>query len=279
MNKAYPGYSVSELCQALGVSVSTYYYQPVEPDLDEERMVVELKTGFKTSHETYGKRRLTHYLQNKGYAVGISKVRSLMKKHGLQAIVPKKKHYYPDAGVECKYAPNRLARQFEQTAFGTHFVGDITYIRSHEGWCYLACVLDLSSREIVGYATSRTANTELAKTALNNALKQTSMDSRKLLFHSDQGCQYSSEAFRLHLQTLGITQSMSRRGNCWDNAVMERFFRNLKTEYLNQVSILSVASANQLIERYIRFYNFDRLNSAVGYLTPNQKGNVLRKAA
>lgn len=279
MNKAYREYSVSELCAALNVSESTYYYKPVEPSVEEERMVVEMKTIFEGSHQTYGKRRLTHALQNTGHIVGVAKVCSLMKQHNLHAVTPKKKYYYPNSGVECQYAPNRLARQFKQDTVGTHFVGDITYIRSHEGWCYLACILDLGSCEIVGYATSRTPDTDLTKTALNNAIQYTNIDPQRLLFHSDQGCQYSSEAFREHLKILGITQSMSRRGNCWDNAVMERFFRNLKTEYLNRVRIMNFKSAQQLIEQYIRFYNFERLNSAIGYLTPNQKGNILRKAA
>jgi len=279
MNKAYRDYGVSELCRVLGVGASTYYYQPVARSLEEERMVVDMKAVFEKSHHTYGKRRLRHALQSKGYSVGIAKVRSLTKRHGLTAVVPKKRHHYSDVGDECKYASNILARQFTPETVGTHFVGDITYIRSHEGWCYLACVLDLGSREIVGYATSRTPDTALAKAALDNAIKARSIDCRQLLFHSDQGCQYSSKAFRHYLATLSITQSMSRRGNCWDNAVIERFFRTLKTEYLNRVRIVNFLSAQQLIEKYIRFYNVSRFHSAIGYLTPNQKGNSLRNAA
>ena len=279
MNKAYKDYSVSELCKALNVSVSTYYYQPIEPDIEEERMVVAMKTVFDDSEQTYGKRRIRQELENQGYKVGIAKVRTLMKKHGLKAVVPKKKHDYPDAGNDSQYAPNLLARQFSPETVGTHLVGDITYIRSDEGWCYLACVLDLGSREMVGYATSRTPDTALAKEALDNALKHIPINAQQILFHSDQGCQYSSKAFRDYLKTRGIRQSMSRRGNCWDNAVMERFFRNLKTEGLNRVRIINFCSAQQLIEQYIRFYNFKRLNSAIDYFTPNQKGNILRKAA
>lgn len=242
-------------------------------------MVVDMKIAFEASHQTYGKRRLKQELRDQGYTVGITKVCSLMKKCGLTAIAPKKKHYYPDAGLECKYAPNILARQFTPDTIDTHFVGDITYVRTYEGWCYLACVLDLGSREIVGYATSRSPDTALTKAALDNAIKHNTIDCRQLLFHSDQGCQYSSEAFREHLNTLGIKQSMSRRGNCWDNSVMERFFRNLKTEHLNRVRIMNFLSARELIEQYIRFYNFKRLNSAIDYLTPHEKGNILRNAA
>ena len=105
------------------------------------------------------------------------------------------------------------------------------------------------------------------------------INAQQIVFHSDQGCQYSSTAFREHLKILDIKQSMSRRGNCWDNAVMERFFRKLKTERLNWVRIINFHSAQQLLEQYIRFYNFRRLNSAMDYLTPHQKGNTLRKAA
>ena len=179
MNKAHKDYGVSELCQVLGVSASTYYYQPVAPSLEEERMIVEMKAVFEESHHTYGKRRLQHALQSKGYRVGIAKVRSLIKQHGLTAVVPRKRHNYFDVGDECKYASNILARQFTPETAGTHFVGDITYIRSHEEWCYLACVLDLGSREIVGYATSRTPDTALAKAALNNAIKARSIDCRQ----------------------------------------------------------------------------------------------------
>ena len=279
MNKAHKDYTVSELCRVLEVSASTYYYKPVESHIHEERMILAMKTAFEDSNQTYGKRRLRQELQNQGYTVGITKVKTLMKKQGLKAVAPKKRHYYPDAGDDCKYAPNLLARQFNPEAVGTHLVGDITYIRTYEGWCYLACVLDLGSREVVGYATSRTPDTVLTKAALNHAMQHMPTNGKKIMFHSDQGCQYSSEAFRKHLATLGIKQSMSRRGNCWDNAVMERFFRNLKTEHLNRVSIINFPSAQDLIEQYMRFYNFTRLNSAIDYLTPNQKGKVLRGVA
>ena len=141
MNKAYKDYSISELCKALDVSASTYYYPPIKSDIEEERVVVALKTAFEDSDQTYGKRRLRQALHKQGHTVGITKVRTLMKKHGLKAVIPKKKHYYPDAGNDCKYAPNLLARQFNPVTVGIHLVGDITYIRSYEGWYYLALSL------------------------------------------------------------------------------------------------------------------------------------------
>jgi len=121
----------------------------------------------------------------------------------------------------------------EATTAKSALVGDITYIRTWQGWSYLACVMDLSSKEVVGYALSQSPNAQLAVEALNNAIKRKQPNTQGLLFHSDQGIQYSASLFRNRLSSLHITQSMSRRGNCWDNAVMERFFRSLKTERLN----------------------------------------------
>ena len=243
------------------------------------QLEIDLCQKFKDSKGTYGKRRLCEALRQQGYQIGRAKTRSLMKKHGLIAVVPKKKHYYPNAGDECMYAPNLLKRQFKPDSVGTHWCGDITYIKTHAGWCYLACIIDLGSKEIVGYATSKSPDSQLTIAALNNAIQNTNADTTQLMFHSDQGCQYSSKAFRKKLKSLKIMQSMSRRGNCWDNAIMERFFRNLKTEYLNRVTIINFDSANKLIDEYIRFYNFRRLNSAIGYLTPYQKGKLMRKVA
>ena len=202
-----------------------------------------------------------------------------MKAHGLIAIKPKKKHYYVDSGVQHKYASNTLKRQFKPDTHNTHWVGDITYIRSYEGWSYLACVLDLATNEIVGQAISKYPNSELAIEALNLAIKLKKPDTSKLMFHSDQGVQYSSNLFRDKLNQLSIKQSMSRRGNCWDNAVMERFFRNLKTERLNHLSFTNHKSVINNVNHYINFYNYKRIHSAIDYLTPHEKFNEMKKAA
>jgi len=140
-------------------------------------------------------------------------------------------------------------------------------------------VLDLGSKEIVGWALSQSPNAQLAKDALTHAIKMQNPDTSQLMFHSDQGVQYSAHLFVNCLKKMKITQSMSRRGNCWDNAVMERFFRSLKTERLNQLSFINHQSAVKVIQSYIRFYNYKRLHSAIDYLTPNQKFQEMRKAA
>ena len=231
------------------------------------------------SGQTYGKRRIHKDLKAMGYCIGIRKTKRLMKVAGIIVIVPRKRHYYPDAGHGHKYAPNLLNREFKPKQANTHWVGDITYIRTYQGWSYLACVMDLKTKEIVGYATSKTPNAALAQKALIGAIKRQQIDATKLMFHSDQGVQYSAKAFRECLELHGITQSMSRRGNCWDNAVMERFFRSLKTERLNRLSFVNHASAVNEIEKYIYFYNYKRRHSAIGYLTPHQKACDLKNVA
>jgi len=242
-------------------------------------MIIKIKSIANETNNSYGKRRMNVELLNNGLDIGLHQTASLMKKAGVVAIRPMKRHYYPNNGLEDKYFPNLLNREFRPGTLNTHWVGDITYIKTHQGWSYLACVLDLGSKEIVGYALSQTPNAQLAKEALTHAIKMQKPDTSQLMFHSDQGVQYSAHLFVNYLKKLKITQSMSRRGNCWDNAVMERFFRNLKTERLNPLSFINHRSAVKVILSYIRFYNYKRLNSAVDYLTPNQKSQKMKKAA
>jgi len=281
MKKANPEYSVQELCMLFETSVSTYYYQTSKKPVckDTVRLIATIKEIAKETGDTYGKRRMQPALEKQGFSLGIYKTATLMKKANVIAVTPKKKHYYPDAGKTHKKAPNLLNRQFEPGTVNTHWVGDITYIRTYHGWSYLACVLDLGTKEIVGWAMSQQPNAALTKEALHNAIKKHHPDTTRLLFHSDQGVQYSADLFVEYLESYGITQSMSRRGNCWDNAVMERFFRSLKTERLNHLSFINHLSAYCTVESYIRFYNYKRLHSAIGYTTPVQKSIDLKKAA
>ncbi len=277
MKKAQLGYTTTELCRLFEVSSSRYYYHPRPPNSDD--IASSIQSIAEVTGNTYGKRRMQVELNALDHNIGLYKTATLMKKLNIKAIRPKKKHYYPDSGVEHKYAPNLLKRQFSPDTYNTHWVGDITYIRHHHGWSYLACVLDLSTKEIVGYALSTKPNAELTKTALNNAIKRQAPNTHKLMFHSDQGVQYSAISFRERLAQLDITPSMSRRGNCWDNAVMERFFRSLKTERLNHLSFLNHQSVICEVEQYIQFYNYKRRHSVLDYMTPHQKYNELKNAA
>jgi transposase InsO family protein len=281
VKKANPDYTLTELCSLFQLKESTYYYQQSPSAMDNQtvQLLVNIKAIFAESDDTYGKRRIQKVLQGMGFSIGRYRVSSLMKHAGLKAKTPKKKHYYGDSGKVHKIAPNLLKRQFEQSTPNTHWVGDITYIRTHQGWSYLAAVLDLSSKQIVGYALSKKPNAQLAKDALTDALKKQSPNMPGLLFHSDQGVQYSAKKFIKQLEKLKITQSMSRRGNCWDNSVMERFFRSLKSEQLNDLSFINHDAVVDVVERYIHFYNYKRLHSVIGYITPAEKMQILKKQA
>lgn len=190
-------YKIKELCENFGLNQSTYYDQINENPMPKEnkKIVTILKqTAIETKH-TYGKRRMQKELNNQGIKIGIHKTASMMKKAKIIAIKPKKKHYYPNGGISDIKIENVLNRQFNQPKANSHWVGDITYIRNHQGWSYLASVLDLGTKEIVGWALSKSPDAQLAKAALNNAIKRKKPNTSQLLFHSDQGTQYTANMF------------------------------------------------------------------------------------
>jgi len=276
---ANTAYTITELCKAFDVSTSGYYDQIAEKSVAEEKKKILsiLKQTAIESDNSYGKRRMKKQINNQGIKIGIHRTASLMKEAKIVAIKPRKRHYYPNGGICDKKVENVLNREFNQSKANTHWVTDITYIRNHQGWSYLAAVLDLGSKELVGWALSKTPDTELAKSALRNAIQRKNPDTKNLLLHSDQGTQYTSNMFDVYCKKFKLIRSMSRKGNCWDNAVMERFFRNLKTERLNQLRFLNHEAVVSEVNSYIYFYNYKRLNSAIDYMTPNQKFEELRK--
>ena len=280
MKKAEPALSIQKICRLFDVPISSYYKQQeqVIANPHKEFIISRIKHIHDDNLQCYGRRRMLKALQEEGIDIGIFKVTRLMKEAGVIAKTPKKPHYYP-SGNEMPNIPNLLKRQFNPENINTHWVGDITYIRNHQGWSYLATVLDLGTREIVGYALSQTPDAQLAKQALINAIAFVQPDTRQLMFHSDQGVQYSAKLFKDCLSLHGITQSMSRRGNCWDNAVQERFFRSLKSEYLNGLTFINHNSVVHAATYYIRYYNNKRLNSAIDYITPAQKRRILSNVA
>ena len=272
---------MTELCRLFNIKQSTYFYQrtPKIIDNNTEKLLVNIKAISAEVDNTYGKRRLSKALNKMGFSIGLYRTASLMKLAKIKAKIPKKKHYYGKSGKAHALAPNLLKRQFKQNTVNTHWVGDITYIRTYHGWSYLAAVLDLSSKQIVGYALSTQPNAELATDALTDAIHKQTPKTDALLFHSDQGVQYSAKAYVKTLEALEITQSMSRRGNCWDNSVMERFFRSLKSERLSDLSFINHDAVVSVVESYIHFYNYTRLHSAIGYITPAEKMQYLKKQA
>lgn len=228
---------------------------------------------------SYGKRRMRVELNEAGFKVGLYQTASLMKQANVVAIRPRKRHVYPNSGIEGNSAKNHLNREFECHELNTKYSGDITYVRTHQGWSYLACVMDLANREIVGWACSQTPNAELVRQALKHAIVKHQPNTKQLMFHSDQGCQYSSQLFVDYLSMHSIKQSMSRRGNCWDNSPIERFFRSLKTERLHHVTMINHEAAMHVIEQYILFYNYKRRHSANNYLSPAMKRKEMLKTA
>ncbi|SMN00150.1 Mobile element protein [uncultured Candidatus Thioglobus sp.] len=208
---------------------------------------------------------MQHKLNAAGHKIGVYRTATLMKKVSIKAIRPKKRHYYPNTGKPHKKADNLLNRDFNQQKSNTHWVGDITYIKTHQGWSYLASVLDLASKQVVGWSLSKHPDAKLAQDAISNAIARYKPNTGNLMFHSDQGTQYSSKVLIDYCNKIKITQSMSRKGNCWDNtpqggtkqsAVMERFFRSLKSEKLNHQSFTNHGEVVENVESYIYFYNY-----------------------
>ncbi|TOA43607.1 hypothetical protein CGK27_22770 [Vibrio parahaemolyticus] len=237
-----------------------------------------MKQVHRDTDATYGKRRMRSELQSMGFTIGIEKVRRWMKQLGLVAKRPKQ-HSYPAGGKASIIAPNKLNRQFNPDRLNQYWAGDITYIRTQQGWLYLAVIMDLCSRRIISWTFSDKPNSELTTRALRLAVqKRKGCDS--VIFHSDQGCQYTSESYQGSLKEFAIEASMSRAGNCLDNAVTERFFRSLKSERVNYRRYETRQQAMADIIDYIEpFYNQKRRHYKLGNISPVQyEVNLLKSA-
>lgn len=261
---------IAALCRLLGVSRSGYYAARrrarTPPKLCP--VTVRLQATFAASGRSYGSRRLCAGLQSQGITVGRHRVRTLMRISGLRPVWKRKFIHTTDSRHTLPVAENVLNRQFEPAAANAAWVSDITYIRTRSGWLYLAAVMDLFSRKIVGWAMAPSMPAELVCSALQMAIAQR-QPSAGLIVHSDRGSQYASESHRALLTRHGLRASMSRRANCWDNAVMERFFLNLKMERVWQRDYANHGEAARDITDYIvGFYNNVRLHSKLGYLPP-----------
>jgi putative transposase len=265
--KAYP---TNQVCAAMDVPRSSYYaWKARQQVVDAKRLVLrsEIRAIHRETDASYGSRRMAGEMRRRGFAVGRYQATALMKEANVVALMPQP-HKYPRGGEVSVVAPNLLDRAFDVAHPNTVWAGDITYLRTQRGWLYLAVVIDLFSRRVVGWAFSETPDTALTIRALRLALA-----ARRppfgLLFHSDQGCQYTSTAFQTFLAQSHIIQSMSRRGNCWDNAVVERFFRSLKTKRVRGTAHRSYAEAQAVVTDYIAvFYNQQRLHTAADDLPP-----------
>jgi transposase InsO family protein len=265
-------FSVQRMCELLGVTRSGYYaWQPDQVsrrELENRVLVEQIRVEHKISRQTYGSPRIWVRLLGRGIACGRHRIARLMRREGIR---PPKRHKRIPLTTQRQPgaipAPNRLNQDFSATAVNTKWVSDFTYIDTAQGWLYLAIILDLFSRKVVGWAMSEHMNTALVETALQMAL-QTRQPDPSLLHHSDQGSQYTSAAYQSNLTDWHIQPSMSRVGNCYDNAVAESFFGTLKAECVTH-QFATHAQARTTIFEYIEvWYNRQRLHSSLGYLSP-----------
>ncbi len=266
--KAVP---VNQVCRVLGVSRSGYYTarrrEHVVPAVCEAS--VHVKAAFAASRGAYGSRRLRTAVASRGLVIGLYRLRGLMRKHGLRSVWKRKFVHTTDSKHALPISPNVLNRQFNPTQPNRAWVADITYIRTRSGWVYLAVVMDLFARKVVGWAMAPDMQATLVCRALQLAIVQR-QPAPGLIVHSDRGSQYASAAHQALLSKHGLVGSMSRKGNCWDNAVMERFFLNLKMERVWQNDYANHAEAmNDIADYIVSFYNSQRLHSKLGNLPPN----------
>jgi putative transposase len=276
-------FNVTLLCRIFKVDKSSYYHwvkagcvvKKVDEKLNELIEII-----FVQSHQTYGTRRIKDKLiQRYGLIVSRKRIRNIM--HDLNLIVKMKRRFKvntTDSNHDLPIAPNVLNRDFYASLPDTKYVGDITYIPTNEGWLYLATVIDLYSRKIVGWSMDDNMRVALVNDALKMALTRRNPPSG-LIWHTDRGSQYASYEHKDLLQKHGIIQSMSRKGNCWDNAVAESFFHSLKTELVYHEIFETRAQANQKVFEYIEvFYNRQRMHSANKNLSPVEyEEKMLRK--
>jgi putative transposase len=263
---------VDVMCDVLAVSRSGFYAWRVRPtsprELEDARLVVDIKAAHKAGRRSYGSPRVFRALRKQGRRVGKKRVERLMRQEGIVGKKRKKYCITTDSRHADPIAPNVLQRRFEAPLPNAAWVTDVTYVWTHEGWLYLAAILDLCSRRVVGWATSANNDTQLALDALGRA-KASRMPLLGLVHHSDRGSVYASGNYRDALKALGAVASMSRKGDCWDNAVAESFFATIKGEMIDEQDFETRAEANAAIGDYIdAFYNVSRMHSTIGYVSP-----------
>ena len=261
------------LCEALGVSRSGFHAWLTRPpsarSRSDEALVAKVRASFIASDRTYGARRVWHDLLAEGISCGLHRIERLMKSQALRAR-PRRRRLPSDTGqrISDAVSPNVLDRQFHAPAPNRKWIADFTYVWTTEGWLYVAAVVDLFSRRVVGWSMSATMTAQLVTDALMMAIWRRGKPDA-LLHHSDQGSQYTSEHFQRLMADNGVTCSMSRSGNVWDNAAMESFFSSLKTERTARKTYRTRNQAKADVFDYIeRFYNPKRRHSTLGYLSP-----------
>jgi putative transposase len=267
-------FPVRLMCRVLEVSPSGFYDWLGRPEsaraAEDRALVAKIQAVHGDSRRTYGSPRVHASLKAEGYRIGRKRVARLMRENDIRAKAKRTFQATTDSRHDHPVAPNLLDRQFTVAAPNMVWLADISYIPTREGWLYLAVVLDLHSRQVVGWAMDEEMPQELTLAALDMALKRR-RPLPGLMHHSDRGSQYAAKAYQARLAEHGIVCSMSRKGNCWDNAPMESFFHTLKTERVHHRDYQTRAEARRDIFEYIEvFYNRQRRHSTLGYLSPVQ---------
>lgn len=264
-------YAVKDLCQAFDVHRSSYKYwvkRSKTISLKKLNEMTMVKAIFHESNGSAGARSIAEVATTRGIALSRYRAGSLMKACGLQSC-QQSRHAYKKAKQEHIEIPNHLNRAFEVKAPNQVWCGDVTYIWAGKRWAYLAIVMDLFARKPIGWAMSFSPNSQLTRDALDMAFESRGKP-KGVMFHSDQGCHYTSQKFRQRLWRYQIKQSMSRRGNCWDNAPMERFFRSLKSEWVPQTGYQHFVQAKyEIIDYIIGYYSQTRPHQHNDGLAPN----------
>jgi putative transposase len=266
-------FGVKKMCQTLAVSRSGFYAwdqrKTSNRTRENEALLLRIKEIYRESRGTYGSPRITQALLGQGLRSGHNRVARLMKCNGIR-VKTKRRFKTTDSNHRLAVADNLLNQRFCATKPDEIWASDITYVRTSQGWLYLAVILDVYSRRIIGWSMSSGLSKELILHALNQAVGQR-QSQPGIIFHSDRGRQYASEAVKELLNKHQFRQSMSRKGNCYDNAVVESFFSTLKTELIYQNHYKTKQQAKASIFEYIEvFYNRKRLHSAIEYKSPSQ---------
>ena len=275
-------FSIEKMCSMFKVSRSGFYnwlsFHPSKTEMENIKLTTRITAIHKESRYTYGSPMIREVLKKEYVNVSRPRVARLMKKANIYSRRHKQFVVTTDSNHKYPVVENKLNRNFQPAILDKVWVSDITYIPTNEGWLYLTTVIDLADRKVIGWALSTTMKTcDTSIAAFNMAINNRPIQ-QELMFHSDRGIQYACPEFRNHLENnKNIVRSMSRKGNCWDNAVAESFFKTLKCDLINGIKYGTIKDAKSAVFEYIEiWYNKKRLHSSLEYRTPEEMGQYLR---
>jgi len=269
------------MCKILQVSYNAYHHWKNKPKVLYKRidfLKSRIRLIFDENKGIYGAPRIKKILEKEGIVLSKSYISQLMRQMNLKSILAKKYVVTTDSSHDYKISDNKLNREFSSPNIGQKWVSDITYIKVGDHWNYLTVILDLVDRKVVGHHVSETMKTDDTILPTWNMARSSRMIDENFIFHSDRGIQYACNKIRnIFLHNKKITQSMSKKGDCWDNAVAESFFKTIKYEWLNRFEFDTSLQLNDAVDDYIQWYNTKRLHSTLGYKTPLEKQIELQK--